>query len=191
MGARPHNWSDIRDSANAQQIEQDLVRLRSSMLERHDINVPIDDPICLEFTMYSHILERTVLALQLERRETVEELRSLLHSTNYAVRMTLEDAGKPLAKAMADTFDPRTVADRIMAEVFDDLRRECRAAVREARRVVAIAMGVTLAASFLVLYFASERLASAQALFHLADGGSEVSNTLPPPYPDDPSRERN
>ena len=185
MSARaPEHWPGQRKAQRGEQIEEDLAHLRQLVLERHDVRVPVHDPICIEFTVFSQVVERAVSALQQERRETVDELRSILQSTNYAVRMTLEDAGRPLAKAMSDTFDPRSVANRIMAEVFDDLKRECKKAVIEARRIMAVTAGITLAVSFLVLYLASQRLATAEALLHLTDGTTNAPLDPPPPPPD-------
>lgn len=160
-----HNSGRSLLGSRLPQADEDLSQLRQLVLERHDIRIPADDPACIEFTVFAQVVDRAVSALREEHKECAQELRLLVDSAHHALRDAMEDASKPLARAMADTFNPRAVANRITGEVCEDLQREGRAAVREAYRIGALAVVVTLTCCCALLYVASERLAEAQLLF--------------------------
>lgn len=165
MAARAPDWQSQENAPPvSKQIEADLARLRQLVLERHDIRIPVNDPICIDFTVFTLVMERALSDLQQQTQENIAELSFILKDANYTVRQTLDNAGKPLARAMHDAFDPRAVADQVASELFDDLRRVSKDAVLEVRRIACLAIGLTFVACLAVLYVANGRLATAEAM---------------------------
>lgn len=161
----------------ARDVERDLAMLRQLMLDRHDIHLPIDDPLCTEFTAFSAVVSRLLAGAREERELAADELRSLIHGTDAQLEQVIARASQPLARAMKDTFDPQAVAKQVTAELYDDLRRECRQAVREARRAFVVIALCVLSVGSGLAYYGSYQLAEARALLHMdrVFGGDDVA----------------
>lgn len=172
MMRRTHD-APQRDAYAAEPAE--LIEFRLELLRKHNLHLPEDDPICIQFTMLSQIVDSMLDRIVAERRETVEEVRVAVASVM---------GRRAQLRAGTTEVDAKAVADRITAELFDDLSRTSRQVLKEAKRTFLIIGAVVLAVSFGVLYLANHRLAEARSLFDReAQHAPQRSQTTSPPRP--------
>lgn len=139
----------------------DVTRLRRELFKQHGINIPSTDPICTEYTMFTQVVDELLLTAQAQRDEELDELRDIVQGVGSSVATAIEDASKPISKAMTQVLDPQSIADRVCSELFDDLQRTTRQVSREARWTIIIAGLATTLGCFLMLLMTLQGLTSA------------------------------
>ena len=130
----------------------------------------------------AEILDTMLGSLKAERRTSGSEMRRIAKHARDSLSVAIEDAGEPLGRSLRSVIDPRTIAERISADVYDYLQEAQSKAVAAARRAFIVTGAIVITASFVVLFFANHRLAAARVLVDRAECNAAADVNQPRRY---------